>query len=83
MVNKPRRVPRKEYQRKLLKEYDFIANILKFLNYIQRFLTFKLQEKSAVLTQIRKQRGKKLPEELAKIEDIKAYQCTGSHTVCF
>lgn len=40
----------------------------------------RLQEKSAVLTQIRKQRGKKLPEELAKIEDIKTYQCTGSHT---
>lgn len=40
----------------------------------------KLQEKSAVLTQIRKQRGKKLPEGLASIDDIKSYKCTGSHT---
>jgi len=40
----------------------------------------RLQEKSAVLTQIRKQRGKKLPEGLATIDDIKSYKCTGSHT---
>lgn len=40
----------------------------------------KLQEKSATLTQIRKQRGKKLPEGLATIDDIKSYQCVGSHT---
>lgn len=40
----------------------------------------RLQEKSSVLTQIRKQRGKKLPEELATIEDIKSYRCVGSHT---
>lgn len=40
----------------------------------------KLQEKSSVLTQIRKQKGKKLPEDLATIEDIKSYHCLGSHT---
>jgi len=42
----------------------------------------KLQEKSSLLTQIRKQKGKKLPEELATVDDIKDYKCTGSHTVC-
>jgi hypothetical protein len=42
----------------------------------------KLQEKSSNLTQIRKQKGKKLPEELATVDEIKAYKCTGSHTVC-
>ena len=41
----------------------------------------KLQEKSSVLTQIRKQKGKKLPEDLATIEEIKSYHCLGSHTV--
>lgn len=40
----------------------------------------KLQEKSSTLTQIRKSRGKKLPEELATIDDIKSYNCIGSHT---
>lgn len=40
----------------------------------------KLQEKSVVLTQIRKQRGKKLPEGLASLDDIKEYKCVGSHT---
>ena len=34
----------------------------------------KLQEKSSNLTQIRKQKGKKLPEELATVDEIKAYQ---------
>ena len=43
----------------------------------------KLQEKSSVLTQIRKQKGKKLPEDLATIDDIKSYHCLGSHTVGF
>lgn len=40
----------------------------------------KLQEKSSVLTQLRKQKGKKIPEGLATIEDIKSYHCVGSHT---
>jgi len=40
----------------------------------------KLQEKSSVLTQLRKQKGKKLPEELATVEEIKAFSCVGSHT---
>jgi hypothetical protein len=40
-----------------------------------------LQEKSSVLTQQRKQKSKKLPEDLATIDDIKAYRCVGSHTV--
>ena len=41
----------------------------------------KLQEKSSVLTQLRKQKGKKLPEELASVDEIKALSCVGSHTV--
>lgn len=40
----------------------------------------RLNEKSTTLTQLRKQRGKKLPEDLATIDDIKSYKCIGSHT---
>lgn len=40
----------------------------------------RLQEKASTLTQIRKQKGKKIPEELATVEDIKAFKCVGSHT---
>lgn len=40
----------------------------------------KLQEKSSMLTQVRKQKGKKQPEDLATVEDIKGYKCAGSHT---
>lgn len=38
----------------------------------------RLQEKSATLTQLRKQRGKKQPEDLATVENIKAYRCIAS-----
>jgi len=40
----------------------------------------KLQEKSSMLTQVRKQKGKKQPEDLATVDDIKGYKCSGSHT---
>jgi len=40
----------------------------------------RLQEKSSVLTQLRKQKSKKVPEDLASVDDIKAYTCVGSHT---
>jgi pre-mRNA-processing factor 19 len=39
----------------------------------------KLQEKASVLTQTRKQKGKKQPENLATIDDLKAFKCTASH----
>lgn len=41
----------------------------------------RLQEKSSALTQQRKQKGKKLPEDLATVDDIKSLHCVGSHTV--
>jgi hypothetical protein len=34
-----------------------------------------------MLTQVRKQKGKKQPEDLATVDDIKGYKCSGSHTV--
>lgn len=40
----------------------------------------KLQEKSAALTQMRKQKGKKIPEDLATIDEIKNLHSIGSHT---
>lgn len=39
----------------------------------------KLQEKATVLTQLRKQKGRKVPDDLAKVEDIKEYKCKSSH----
>lgn len=47
---------------------------------ISEELSQKLQEKSTTLTQLRKQKSKKLPEDLATIDDIKAYHCTATHT---
>jgi hypothetical protein len=41
----------------------------------------KLQDKATLLTQLRKQKGKKVPEELATAEDIKEYKCKASHVV--
>lgn len=41
----------------------------------------QLQEKSAALTQYRKQKGKKPSEDLATIDEIKSLNCTGTHTV--
>ena len=49
-----------------------------------RFLIFnknKLQDKSASLTQLRKQKSKILPEGLASTDDIKSFKCVGSNTV--
>ncbi|XP_037284511.2 pre-mRNA processing factor 19 [Rhipicephalus microplus] len=39
----------------------------------------RLQEKAALLTAQRKKRGKAIPEDLAKPEDLRAYQTLGSH----
>ena len=33
------------------------------------------------MTQLRKQKGKKLPEDLASVDDIKEYKCKASHVV--
>lgn len=40
----------------------------------------KLQDKGEVLTQLRKQKGKKAPEGLATPDEIKALKCTGSQS---
>ncbi|KAH7979027.1 hypothetical protein HPB49_007790 [Dermacentor silvarum] len=39
----------------------------------------RLQEKAALLTAQRKKRGKAIPEDLAKPEELRAYQTLGSH----
>ena len=39
----------------------------------------RLQEKSTALTQMRKQKGKNIPEELASVDDIKSLQMSASH----
>lgn len=49
--------------------------------FLQLIINLKLQEKSTSLTQVRKQKGKKAPEDLATVDDIKGYKCAGSHTV--
>jgi pre-mRNA-processing factor 19 len=40
----------------------------------------RLQDKASVLTQLRKQKGKKAPEGLATPEEIKEFKCTSTHT---
>lgn len=47
---------------------------------ISEEISQKLQEKSATLTQMRKQKGKKIPEDLATGEEIKNFKLIGSHT---
>jgi pre-mRNA-processing factor 19 len=40
----------------------------------------KLQDKASVLTQLRKQRGKRVPEGLTTIEEMKDFRCSATHT---
>ena len=75
---------KKAFQKSLLKKWVFSSFILQIFepSHVKiNYLKFKLQEKSTVLTQIRKQKTKKLPEDLATFDDIKAFQVKGSHTV--
>ena len=41
----------------------------------------QLQDKAAVLTQLRKQRGKRVPEGLASVEELREFRCSATHTV--
>ncbi|CAF2511180.1 unnamed protein product [Rotaria sp. Silwood2] len=40
----------------------------------------KLQDKASVLTQLRKQRGKRVPEGLTNIDDMRNFRCSATHT---
>ncbi|CAF0981722.1 unnamed protein product [Didymodactylos carnosus] len=40
----------------------------------------KLQTKATVLTQLRKQRGKKVPDSLTSVDDMKNFHCVATHT---
>jgi pre-mRNA-processing factor 19 len=40
----------------------------------------KLQDKASVLTQLRKQRGKRVPEGLTTIEELREFRCSATHT---
>ncbi|CAF1459670.1 unnamed protein product [Rotaria magnacalcarata] len=40
----------------------------------------KLQDKASVLTQLRKQRGKRVPEGLTSVEDMRSFRCSATHT---
>ena len=41
----------------------------------------KLQDKASGLTQLRKQRGKHVPEGLTTIDQMKTFRCSATHTV--
>ncbi len=41
----------------------------------------KLQDKASVLTQLRKQRGKRVPEGLTNIDEMRNFRCSATHTV--
>jgi hypothetical protein len=43
--------------------------------------SIKLQDKASVLTQLRKQRGKHVPEDLTTIDEMKKFRCSATHTV--
>lgn len=43
--------------------------------------SIQLQDKAAVLTQLRKQRGKRVPEGLTSVEDMRTFRCSATHTV--
>ncbi|CAF3708756.1 unnamed protein product [Adineta steineri] len=40
----------------------------------------KLQDKASVLTQLRKQRGKRVPEGLTSIDEMRNFRCSATHT---
>ncbi|UJR08412.1 hypothetical protein I4U23_012682 [Adineta vaga] len=40
----------------------------------------KLHDKASVLTQLRKQRGKRVPEGLATVDEIRNFRCSATHT---
>ncbi|CAF0992216.1 unnamed protein product [Rotaria sp. Silwood1] len=40
----------------------------------------KLQDKASILTQLRKQRGKRVPEGLTTIDEMKNFRCSATHT---
>ncbi|CAF1062157.1 unnamed protein product [Adineta ricciae] len=40
----------------------------------------KLQDKASVLTQLRKQRGKHVPEGLTTVDEMKSFRCSATHT---
>jgi hypothetical protein len=44
-------------------------------------LFLKLQDKASVLTQLRKQRGKRVPEGLTNIDEMRNFRCSATHTV--
>ncbi|CAF0827949.1 unnamed protein product [Adineta steineri] len=40
----------------------------------------KLQDKASVLTQLRKQRGKRVPEGLTTVDEMRNFRCSATHT---
>ena len=43
----------------------------------------KLQDKASILTQLRKQRGKRVPEGLTTVDKMRNFRCSATHTVAF
>ncbi len=46
-----------------------------------KMLFIQLQDKASVLTQLRKQRGKRVPEDLTTIDEMRNFRCSATHTV--
>ncbi|CAF4026804.1 unnamed protein product [Rotaria magnacalcarata] len=40
----------------------------------------KLQDKASILTQLRKQRGKHVPEGLTTVDEMRSFRCSATHT---